>query len=339
MTRVRPAFLVAALCVLMAVLVGGAAPATGSRSSDPFGPGRTYAGDFPDPWVLRVGDTYYAYATNTANLNLPTMTSKDLQTWTAYGDAFPRAGGWARTQGISGRSVSRTWAPSVTKVGDHFVLAYTAPLNRGGARKNCLGLADADSPKGPFRDPHGSPMVCPSDQGAIDPQVFVDQGKPYLLWKTEGRPGCCPTKFWTRELQADGTDFADGSDEHELLSTALSWEGNVIENPSLIRVNGLLYLFYSANEYVTDRYATGYAICTSVTGPCQRPSSTPLIASGAGVAGPGGPAPFLGPDGQLRLAYAAWNPGQIGYPRNQRRLHIARLAIDVDGLVHVTDRG
>jgi beta-xylosidase len=343
--RARTIYLALALVAIGALVSSGLAPAQASKGSDPFVSGQTYRGDFPDPWVLKSGDTYYAYSTNTANLNLPTMTSKDLTTWTAYGDAFPRVGRWARSYGSG---VSRTWAPSVTYVKDHFVLAYTAPINGGGGRKNCIGLATAGAAKGPFSDGSSSPIVCPSDQGAIDPQVFVaEDGKPYLLWKTEGVVGHEPTRFWVRQLQADGVGFADGSSQVDLLSTALAWEGHVIENPTMIRIQGLNYLFYSANEYVTDRYAIGYAICETVTGPCTRPSSAPLMSSGGSVSGPGGPAPFVGPDGQLRLAYAAWSLGRTGYPRssgcrpgcNQRRLHVARLAIDSDGLLRVTDRG
>ncbi|RLV49571.1 glycoside hydrolase [Nocardioides mangrovicus] len=335
--------LLAVAAMLGSLLVGSSADAARPGA---FDNGRAYSGDFPDPSVIRAGSTYYAYSTNTSNLNLPTLASKDLVHWTAYGDSMPSPGSWTRQIRSGGRSITRTWAPSVTYVHGQshgqgrFVLAYTAPIDAGGARKNCIGLASAAKPTGPFVD-HGShPVVCPSDQGAIDPQVYVaEDGHPYLIWKTEGIVGHAPTVFWSQRLRADGTALADGTSPTSLLSTALAWEGHVIENPTMIRVNGLIYLFYSANEYRTTSYAIGYAVCQSVLGPCVRPSTAPLLATGGGIAGPGGPTPVLGPDGQLRLAYAAWDAGRVGYPRNQRRLHVARLAIDADGLLHVTDRG
>jgi beta-xylosidase len=356
--RVRSSYVAALVVGLLGALVAaGLAPAQASVGSDDFRAGQTYRGDFADPWITKSGDTYYAYATNTANLNLPVLTSKDLVTWKArasydskwwHNDGMPKPGRWTQDAGVKGRTVTRTWAPSVTYVKDHFVLAYTAPLKNRTPRKNCIGLATATSAQGPFTDTATAPIVCPSDQGAIDPQVFVAKNThPYLLWKTEGVVGRESTKFWSRRLNDDGTGFASGSRPNELLRTAQAWEGHVIENPAMIRIQGLNYLFYSANEYVTSKYAIGYAICKGVSGPCTRPRTTPLLASGGAVSGPGGPAPFVGPNGQLRLGYAAWSYGKIGYPKttkckphcNQRRLHLAQLRIDTDGLLHVTDRG
>jgi len=354
--RVRSSFL--SLVVGLGALVGaGLAPAQASIGSDDFRAGQTYRGDFADPWIMKSGDTYYAYATNTANLNLPVMTSKDLVTWTArrssdghwwHNDGMPKAARWAQDAHVSGRTVTRTWAPSVTYVKGHYVLAYTAPLAGRRVRKNCVSLATATSAQGPFTDSSSAPIVCPSDQGAIDPQVFVAKNThPYLIWKTEGVVGRESTKIWSRRLNDSGTGFASGSTQAELLRTSQAWEGHVIENPAMIRIQGLNYLFYSANEYASSRYAIGYAICRTARGPCTRPRSTPLLGSGGAVSGPGGPAPFVGPNGQLRLGYAAWSYGRIGFPKsarcrpncNQRRLHIARLRIDTEGLLHVADRG
>ncbi|MEP6814090.1 MAG: glycoside hydrolase family 43 protein [Marmoricola sp.] len=357
MNRVRSSYVALVLGLVGALVAAGLTSAQASVGSDRFVAGQTYRGDFADPWVTKSGDTYYAYATNTANLNLPVMTSKDLLTWTArtsydtkwwHNDGMPRPARWAQDANVVGRTVTRTWAPSVTFVKDHYVLAYTAPLAGRRVRKNCVSLATATAAQGPFTDSSSGPIVCPSDQGAIDPQVFVAKNThPYLIWKTEGVVGRESTKLWSRRLGDTGTGFAPGTTQTELLRTAQSWEGHVIENPAMIRIQGLNYLFYSANEYVGSHYAIGYAICRSVNGPCTRPSTTPLLATGGKVSGPGGPAPFVGPDGQLRLGYAAWDAGRMGYPKstrcrpncNQRRLHIAQLRIDTEGLLHVTSRG
>src|SRR5450631_2301894 len=58
------------------VLVSTALP-VGALSTSP-----AYPGDFPDPFVLPVGGTYWAYATGSAGRNLQVMSSTDLRTWT-----------------------------------------------------------------------------------------------------------------------------------------------------------------------------------------------------------------------------------------------------------------
>src|SRR5918995_2428999 len=64
-----------------------------------------HASDFPDPFVLRVDDTYYAYATNGAGKEVQTLTSTDLVRWRAGADALPDLGTWAYP--------GKTWAPEV----------------------------------------------------------------------------------------------------------------------------------------------------------------------------------------------------------------------------------
>lgn len=49
-----------------------------------FAPNSTWWGDFGDPHVVRVGDTYYAYSSPTGGRYLPVLTSKDLVTWKVH---------------------------------------------------------------------------------------------------------------------------------------------------------------------------------------------------------------------------------------------------------------
>ena len=37
-----------------------------------------FCNDLPDPYVLRVGSSYYAYSTNTAGFNVPVLTTEGL---------------------------------------------------------------------------------------------------------------------------------------------------------------------------------------------------------------------------------------------------------------------
>jgi hypothetical protein len=195
-------------------------------------------------------------------------------------------------------------------------------------------------------------MVCDADpKGSIDPSPFVDpvDGKGYLVWKSEGFPGSAPTRIWARELTADGTAFAPGSTQRELLRTDQAWEGDVIESPSMVRAGDQLYLFYSANEWRSASYALGYATCSSVLGPCTKPRSTPLLASGGDRLGPGAPSGFVDARGRLQLAYHYWNAPFTDYPafpqcqsnrscttQGQRRMGVAELRTGPGGLEFVT---
>ena len=80
----------AALLVVVALSAcGGAKQATFTNP--------VYRGDFPDPFVLKVGDGYYAYATNGAGKQVQTPTSKDLVHWQPGPDVLPKVGSWAST--------------------------------------------------------------------------------------------------------------------------------------------------------------------------------------------------------------------------------------------------
>ncbi|MEP7090128.1 MAG: glycoside hydrolase family 43 protein [Nocardioidaceae bacterium] len=338
-----------------------AAPsASAAVGSDDFRAGQVYRGDFPDPSVMRLGDTYYAYSTNTGGKLLPAMSSSDLTTWRARpsstgkwwkNDALAEAPRWATRHHAHGKWRVSTWAPSVAAVGGSYVAAYVAPVSET-PRKMCITLAYASAPLGPFVDPSRGPLVCPPDQGAIDPELLVDKrtGRVTLLWKTEGIAHHAPTRIWSQRLNGTATAFARGSEPVTLLTTEGGWEGNLIENPSMVRLHSWYYLFYSANDYRTSGYAVGYAICRTPLGPCKRPSSAPLLATGGSVSGPGGADAFYDRTGTMRLAYAAWDRGRVGYPAsnrcrssargcNQRTLHVAALAVATDLTLRVTDRG
>lgn len=306
-----------------------------------------YSGDFADPTVMRVGTKYYAAATTSSNLNLPLLTSTDLRTWrprTAlknyydysswpqYNDALAEAPTWAARVG-SRENVKRIsqWAPSLARIGKHRYLAAFSAATRvtsGHDRRSCIGLAVASSPAGPYR-PRSTPLLCDASTpfGVIDPNVFVDPRTHhvYLVWAAEGIPHHRKGRLAIRRLNNKGTGWAHGSRRHNLLTFTQAWEGVIMENPSMIRYRGTLYLFYSANGYATSRYATGYAICKSVAGPCTKPRRTPLLASKRRIAGPGGADAFVDTRGRLRLAYAAWQRGQVGQPASGRKLHIATL--------------
>lgn len=303
--------------------------------------GRNYRGTFADPDIVHHDGTWYAYATNYAGLHLPTLTSTNLRDWQPLAaggrrvDPLPDVGGW-----VTGRGAGRgLWAPSVAKVGSHWVAAYSAPAARvNGERHNCIGLATGTSPRGPFRTSQ-RPICSPNaNLGLIDPEIYVTaDGTPYLLWKFSGVKAKRPAGLFVRQLNADGTDFESGAKTRELLRKEFDWEGRTIENPAMIEFRGVTYLFYSANSWKTRNYATGYAICSGPEGPCVRPRNGHRFLSSAttGNLGPGGATAFVH-DNSLRLLYHAWDPGMV---KERRRLHVAGLWQREDGTLELVDAG
>ena len=283
-------------------------PASGLLLGTPI-----YDGDFADPYVLRVDDTFYAYATNTATANLPVIVVRNSPTARYYGDAFPTLPAWSEPGFV--------WAPAVLALDDGYVLYYSTRLR--GTTTQCISRATAASPLGPFVDDSEGPMVCQRDLGgSIDPSVVTDtDGTTWLLYKNDGN--CCghPTSLWSQELAPDGLSTVGGP--NRLLTAEQDWEGGLIEAPSMIIDGGTYYLFYSGNAWDSEQYGIGYAVCESVTGPCRRPddSDEPWMGSTTFARGPGGQE-FFSALGDVWMVYHGWARGQAGSPDGERRLYV-----------------
>jgi len=276
--------------------------------------------DFPDPFVLRVGLDYYAYATNANGDNIQRLHSTDLHHWERLEDALPRLPVWA----AAGKGL--TWAPSVLPRDGYTVLYYTARFETAGLQ--CLGCAVSASPAGTFRDDSAAPFLCQHDLGgSIDPSPFVDDdGRPYLLWKNDGNSCGLPTGLWLQPLRPDGLALEGAP--LELLRCDQPWELPLIEAPALVRHAGRYYLFYSANWWESADYAIGYAVSDALTGPYLKPLDGPWFARRPEALGPGGQEFFTDAAGQLWMAYHAWTPPHVGYPAGARSLHLAPVAFE-----------
>jgi hypothetical protein len=276
--------------------------------------GLVYPFDFPDPFVLRVGGTYFAYATNSVEGNIQIISSSDLVHWSEVGNALPSLPGWA--------APNATWAPSVMQVGGTFVLYYSAVVAGPGGGEQCISDATATQPQGPFIDTTPFPLECQSTLGgSIDPSPFVDaDGTPYLEWKSNGGG---PATIWSEQLNPSGTGFA-GTAPAPLLAAGGGWEGGVVEAPDLVAGGGHYILFYSGNNWNSSSYGVGAADCSGPLGPCTRVSSQPILASSSTLTGPGGESVFSDTSGSLWIAFHAWVPGAVGYPHS-RALYVRPL--------------
>ncbi len=297
--------------------IGGVArPCQSLQAGSPSGP--AYPFDFPDPDVLDVGGTYYAYGTNSAGGNIQIIDSTDLSHWKTVGDALPKPASWSTTGYI--------WAPGVLRHRGQFLLYYATVEGSGSGSKQCISVARAHRPAGPFVDSSSAPLVCQSSLGgSIDPAPYTDgSGKPYLTWKSNGEGGR-PSTIWAQALSPSGIAMEPRSAPTALLQPSQPWEASVVEGPFMWASNGSYYLFYSGNNWNSASYAIGVAVCQGPLGPCTKPLDAPFYASNANLEGPGGASVFRDPQGNTWVAFHAWRPGAVGYP-DPRLLYVQPLA-------------
>ncbi len=271
--------------------------------------------NFADPHVIEVDGTYYAYATVGHGHNIQYSTSTDMVTWERPRDALPRLPLW---------SAGHTWAPEVAETSAGFVMYYTlraSALRRpDGQGSQCISIAVADDPAGPFVDENDEPVICqPELGGSIDAHHFIDEeGTAWLVWKNDGN--CCSmaTRMWMQQVSEDGLELV-GEPIDMGVRNDQSWEGALIEAPTVLHHDGTYYLFYSANAYYDDTYAVGYAVSESVTGPYEKPHNEPILSSERPAAGPGGQAIFTDAAGDLWVYYHAWDYAAMGEQAGGRR--------------------
>jgi beta-xylosidase len=275
--------------------------------------------DFPDPDVLKVGDAYYVYATNTGSLNVQAARSTDLVNWQLLPDAMPVLPPWAEG--------GNTWAPEVTTWdgGQTFVLYFTARIKNAG--RQCIGVATADKPEGPFRSDATEPWICDLGEGGdIDASSFMDEdGTKYVLWKNDGN--CCAGETWLQIQTVSDDGLTRTGERTKLIKQEGHWEGNVIEAPTLWKHEGKYYLFYSANAYNSLNYAVGYAVADDIRGPYTKYEDNPILFSDLTDVptpiGPGGQDIVVDPDGDLWMVYHAWDPTVT-----DRRMNIDELVFN-----------
>ncbi len=290
-----------------------ASSAAAAPSAPAFVP--VYKMDFPDPFVLEHQGEFLAYSTNSRFINLPIAASRDLVTWNSVDDpanpkkpldGMPLLAPWVKE--------GSTWAPEVIALGGKWLLYYTANY----AKKNhqCIGVATASSPRGPYRDTSIAPLLCQHDLGGtIDANPFRDSdGKLYLYYKNDGNRIGKPTEMWGQALAPDGLSLL--GKPVSLLRNDRPWEAHVIEAASMVSSPNGYAMFYSANHYGWEPhqrlspYAMGYADCRGPLGPCTDAPGNPILYSykdrKAGcLSGPGHQSLFQA-RGRNFIAFHAW---------------------------------
>ncbi|GAC1444156.1 MAG: hypothetical protein NVSMB52_03190 [Chloroflexota bacterium] len=301
----RLAGVVGTLALLFAGLTGCGGTSSTAASGPSFA-NPVYRSDFPDPYVLKDGKAFFAYATNGNSENIQELKSSDLVHWADNGDAMPILPLWIDKD---------IWAPTVLRRKDgKYVLYYSAHSKSMGMQ--CLGRAISSSAAGRFQDSSTKPFFCQTGQGGtIDPDVFRDDnGKIYLYYKNDGN--CCGkfTYLWSQQLSPDGLTLVGKSTR--LVYNDQSWEGDVIEAPSMVKHDGKYYLFFSGAHWDSSSYSVGYATCTGPIGPCKDAPENPIVQyhfGGCNSEGPGGQTITTDAQNQTWILYHGWLGDAIGY--------------------------
>lgn len=348
----------------------GVTPAEAAKKpGDWHKPGIPFMGQqHPDPSAVTLGPLMYSYATKHGGSDMPMSWSGDGVTWTArtqwngsngfldgdkdgyFNDTITPKQPWGVNSCRETSSNRRTcdpkslWAPGVGFIGNQWVAYHAVKVSNGYSSYGRFGIygTRSASPLGMFTPVRKNAMVSSpvklDPAGVLDPELYTNQstGKSYLLWKTEGNKKGRYPKIWSRQLDASGTSFAKGSKARALLTvTPRGWEGRVIENPSMIKVDGKYVLFYSANDYPTSRYTTAYAICSSPTGGCTKKGR--VMTSKKGSYGPGGADAVVDDRGRYLLVYHAFPRVSGSRGEGGRTQRVAEFQIR-SGKVVITQR-
>lgn len=271
MTILTRSHLLAAVGLAGVISLGALQPAAGQaiaglRSSVPTAVvNPVLPGDFPDPSVTKIGNTYWATATS-SNWGpvFPLLKSTNLTNWTLVGHVFSgEQPAWADYY---------FWAPEISQDGGKTYIFYAAHKKGGNL---AVGVASADRPEGPYRD-HG-PLVGQPD-GSIDAfPVRDEKGQPYLVWKEDGNSIGQPTPIWAQPMNAARTALT--GTKTELFRNTAPWEGRLVEGVSMVRHGGYFYAFYAANGCCggSCTYATGVARAKTLLGPWEKYTRNPIL--------------------------------------------------------------
>lgn len=160
---------IAILCLCVFVLTDISAQNLHSDNGDGTFTNPVVAGDFPDPDVIRVGDTYYMVTTTMFIFpGVTVLKSKDLVNWEYCSNAVQRFD-FGKEYNLEGghRYGKGQWATSIKYYKGKFYLLFIT-LNEGGF------MCQAEKAEGPWKITH-------LPKGFYDPGLFFDDdGKIYV---------------------------------------------------------------------------------------------------------------------------------------------------------------
>jgi beta-xylosidase len=220
-----------------------------SFSSTDYIPARNplIAGWYADPEIHFFRGRYYIYPTTSLAFRDQTYfecwSSDNLTNWKNDGVVLSLGDvGWSTNYAA--------WAPSVAEKDGRFYFYFSAGDGAG------IGVAVSDSPKGPFRDAIGIPLISGYPCGAqpIDAHCFVDyDGEAYLYF---GGHGHCVVAPLTPTMCAFRRGFRE-----------ITPSATYVEGPFMLKRRGVYYLTWSEGNWTDETYSAKYGTADSPYGP------------------------------------------------------------------------
>ncbi len=315
---------IAAAVSIAAILAscGGKEQAATCESSSPEGSEIFYA----DPTVYTEGGKFYLTGTRTGRpQGFTLLESSDLETWTPA-----RADSMILVKGGGAFGEKGFWAPQILKEDGKYYLTYTA--------NEQTVLAAADSLAGMYTQTEASPID--GSEKNIDSFLFKDDDGKWYLYHVRFDHG--------NFLHVGEFDLATGTVKpgtvQRLFNNTQPWEATpaydsapIMEGPTVVKLDGKYYLFYSANHFQSPDYAVGYAVADSPTGPWIKNPANPIIhQSIVGEKGSGHGDLFKDNDGNYRYVYHVHHNDSVVAPRRTRIVTLNFVKNDSTGYYDIT---
>ena len=214
-------------------------------------------GFHPDPAICRVKDTYYLVTSSFEYFPcLPVYRSKDLVHWELVRYCITNPA-WSGLEDV--RCSQGYWALAIAYANGRFYVSATRMTDQGPQNV----LLWAERAEGPWSQPIPTPM------GGIDPALFFEQGKAYLLTNQES------------EMHVRGISIAQIEPETgRLLSpVAFLWAGSggkFPEGPHLYHIGPWYYLLVAEGGTQFTHMAT-VARSRNLLGPYEGYAGNPVL--------------------------------------------------------------
>jgi len=278
---------------------------------------------FADPFVWKVGETYYAIGTGEQEANgrvaskvFPLLRSDDLCRWEFLGRAL------VRPEAALGENF---WAPAVAMSGGRFYLYYSVGHADEGHQ---LRVGAAEKVEGPYED-LGRPLVEPGRYPfAIDPHPFQDEGRRWhLFFARDFLDEEQGARAGTALVAARMKSMTELAEEPVVILRARSdwqrfekdrrmygrvWDWHTLEGPCVWKHEDRYYCFYSGGRWENETYGVDYGVSRSVMGPYSDSGNEKgprvLRTIKGRLIGPGHNTIVPGPDNRTEfIVYHAWD--------------------------------
>jgi beta-xylosidase len=247
------------LCSLMVLIISLSSVAQPPRDTS-IAPAPALPGLFADPHIAVFGNRFYIYPTTDGTVGwksdyFTAWSSPDMVHWKNEGVILDFKKDLTCAK-------DRAWAPAIAYKNGRYYYYFSAETN--------IGVAVADNPAGPFKDPLGKPLIKNGQYRGqmIDPMVFMDDDGQAWLYFGQGQ-------CYIAKLGADMISYDPDS--------VVSFKPPGYNEGSFVfKRKGVYYLMWSEYDTRDPRYSVAYATAASPSGPFVKAAANPVL-KGEGV--------------------------------------------------------